>query len=242
MVRRASNDARYRVRYDEDMKDGPHIATVAALIGDRARSEILTALLGGQALTATELAGVADITRQTASAHLARLVEGNLVAVQRQGRHAYFRLADDDVAHLLESLMGVAYRSGALRLRTSPREPALRKARVCYDHLAGDLAVKAFDAFRKRRWITHDESGLTLSNAGMAFCRDHGIDVNGARGRRPLCRVCLDWSERRDHLAGYAGAQLLRHCYARGWAKRRRGTRVVDFTPRGEKEFLQLFA
>ena len=242
MVRRASNDARYRVRYDEDMKDGPHIATVAALIGDRARSEILTALLGGQALTATELAGVADITRQTASAHLARLVEGNLVAVQRQGRHAYFRLADDDVAHLLESLMGVAYRSGALRLRTSPREPALRKARVCYDHLAGDLAVRMFDAFRKRRWIAHDESGLTLSNAGVSFCRAHGIDLDGARGRRPLCRVCLDWSERRDHLAGHVGARVLEHCYANGWAKRRRGTRIVDFTPRGEKEFLQLFA
>lgn len=242
MVRRASNHAQHAVRYDGDMKDGPHIASVAALIGDRARSEILTALLGGQALTATELAGAADVTKQTASAHLARLVEGNLVAVRRQGRHAYFRLADDDVAHLLESLMGVAYRSGALRLRTSPREPALRKARVCYDHLAGDLAVKAFDAFRKRRWITHDESGLTLSSAGMAFCRDHGIELDATRARRPLCRVCLDWSERRDHLAGHVGARLLAHCYAKGWARRRRGTRIVDFTPHGERAFLGLFA
>src|SRR5262249_48041701 len=116
MVRSASNDVSFDAGYDEEMegKEGPHIAAVAALIGDRARSEILTALLGGQALTATELAGVADITKQTASSHLARLVEGRLVAVQRQGRHAYFRLADDDVAHLLESLMGVAFRSGAL--------------------------------------------------------------------------------------------------------------------------------
>src|SRR6185503_20560986 len=115
--------------YHWAMKDGPNIAGIAALIGDRARAEILTALLGGQALTATELAGVADVTKQTASAHLARLVEAKLVAVESQGRHRYFRLADDDVAQLLESLLGVAYRTGALRLRSSPREPALRKAR-----------------------------------------------------------------------------------------------------------------
>jgi len=224
------------------MKDGPNVAGIAALIGDRARSEILTALLGGQALTATELAEVADVTKQTASAHLARLVDAKLVAVEKQGRHRYFRLADDDVAQLMESLLGVAYRAGALRLRSSPREPALRKARVCYDHLAGDLGVLAFDAFSKRRWIAHDESGLTLSKAGAEFCRELGIDVDAARrGRRPVCRACLDWSARRHHLAGQVGALLLERCYALGWAKRRRGTRVVDFTPRGEREFLRLF-
>src|SRR5262249_4781246 len=100
-----------------------------------------------------ELTQAADVTKQTASVHLARLVEGRLVAMEKQGRHRYFRLADDDVAELLESLLGVAYRTGAVRLRSSPREPALRKARVCYDHLAGELGVLAFDAFRKRRWI-----------------------------------------------------------------------------------------
>ena len=225
------------------MKDGPNIATVAALIGDRARGEMLTALMGGQALTATELAGVADITKQTASAHLARLLDAQLVAVERQGRHAYFRLADDDVAQLLESLFGVAFRTGALRLRSSPRDPALRKARVCYDHLAGDLAVLAFDAFRKRRWIAHDESGLTLSRAGRDFCRDLGLDVEAAlASRRPVCRTCLDWSARRHHLAGHIGAQLLAHCYETGWARRRRGTRIVDFSARGEREFRELFA
>lgn len=225
------------------MKDGPNIAGVAALIGDRARSEMLVALLGGQALTATELAGVADVTKQTASAHLARLVEARLVAVERQGRHAYFRLVDDDVAQLLESLFGVAFRTGALRLRSSPRDPALRKARVCYDHLAGDLAVLAFDAFTKRRWLAHGESGLTLSRAGMGFCRDLGLDVEAAlASRRPVCRTCLDWSARRHHLAGHIGSQLLAHCYEAGWARRRRGTRIVDFTARGEREFRELFA
>ena len=224
------------------MKDGPNIAGIAALIGDRARSEILTALLGGQALTATELTEVADVTKQTASAHLARLVDAKLVAMDKQGRHRYFRLADDDVAQLLESLLGVAVRTGAVRLKTSPRDPALRKARVCYDHLAGDLGVLAFDAFKKRRWIAHDETGLTLSASGRRFCRELGIDVEASESRRPMCRVCLDWSVRRHHLAGQVGARLLDRLYALGWARRRRGSRIVDFTPRGERRFLELFA
>ena len=127
------------------MKDGPSIASVAALIGDRARADILTALVAGPALTATELAAEAGVTKQTTSAHLAKLLEARLIAVESQGRHRYFRLADRDVAQLLENLMGVAYRAGAVRLRTSPREPALRKARVCYDHLAGELGVLVYD-------------------------------------------------------------------------------------------------
>jgi len=224
------------------MKDGPNIAGIASLIGDRARAEMLTTLLGGQALTATELAGVADITKQTASTHLSRLLDAKLLAVERQGRHRFFRLADDDVVELLESLLGVAFRTGALRLRSSPRDPDLRHARVCYDHLAGDLGVLACDAFTRRRWIAYDESGLTLSRSGIAFCRDLGLDLEArSTSRRPMCRTCLDWSARRHHLAGHVGVQLLDRCYALGWAKRRRGTRIVDFTPRGEREFRELF-
>ena len=128
------------------MKDGPSIAGIAALIGERARADILTALIAGQALTATELAAEAGVTKQTTSAHLAKLLEAQLIAVESQGRHRYFRLADRDVAQLLENLMGVAYRAGAVRLRASPREPALRKARVCYDHLAGELGVLVYDS------------------------------------------------------------------------------------------------
>lgn len=223
------------------MKEGPNIVGIAALLGDRARAEMLTALLGGQALTASELAHVAEVTKQTASAHLARLVDAGLLAVESQGRHRYFRLADDDVAELLESLMGVAYRTGALRLRTSPREPALRKARVCYDHLAGDLGVLAFDAFQRRRWLQHGATGLRLSPAGERFCNELGIEVPERNTRRPLCRLCLDWSARRHHLAGQVGAALLERCYALGWAKRRKGTRIVDFSARGEEAFRRLF-
>jgi DNA-binding transcriptional ArsR family regulator len=224
------------------MKDGPRITGVATLVGDRARAEILTALLGGQALTATELANAADIAKQTASSHLAKLVEGKLVAVESQGRHRYFRLADDDVAQLLESLMGVAYRTGAVRLASSPRGPALRKARVCYDHLAGDLGVFAFERLDERRCF-HHEAGLRLTPAGERFFEGLGIDLAAVRdSRRPECRTCLDWSERRHHLAGAAGAALLQRLYALRWARREPDSRVVRFSPAGERAFRERLA
>src|SRR5262252_482978 len=142
------------------MRDGPHIARVAALIGDQARAEILTVLMADRALTATELANHAGVTRATASSHLAKLASAGLIAVEAQGRHRYFRLADRDVARLIESLMGVAFRSGAVRLASSPREPALRKARMCYDHLAGELAVWAFERMVAKRIFESDARGF----------------------------------------------------------------------------------
>ncbi len=220
------------------MRDGPSIARIAALIGDPARSEILAALAGGQALTATELSAVANVTKQTASAHLAKLLEARLIAVEAQGRHRYFRLADADVAHLLETLMGVAFRAGAVRLRSSPREPALRKARVCYDHLAGELGVLAFDSLERQRFLRRRDGALVLTASGGRFFAGLGIDPDGlAQAKRVLCRACLDWSMRRHHLAGALGAALLEHCYERGWARRRRDSRVVDFSPSGERAF-----
>jgi DNA-binding transcriptional ArsR family regulator len=224
------------------MKDGPSIAAIAALLGDRARSDILTALMAGPALTATELAAEAGVTKQTASAHLAKLVEARLIAVESQGRHRYFRLADRDVAELMESLMGVAYRAGAVRLRSSPREPALRKARVCYDHLAGDLGVRLYDALLGERLITSGRTGLGLSSKGLRAVADLGIDLDALeRRRRPLCRACLDWSARRHHLAGALGAALLARFVALGWARIAKGSRVVAFSPAGESALRQRF-
>ncbi len=225
------------------MKDGPSIARVASLIGDPGRAEILTALMGGQALTATELAHVADVTKQTTSGHLAKLLDTRLVAVERQGRHRYYRLADRDVAQLLESLMGVAQRAGAVRLATSPREPALRKARVCYDHLAGDLGVMVYDGMVGRGVLSVEGNAVELTRKGERFCREHGIDLEAASAsRRPLCRMCLDWSVRRHHLAGSLGAALLAHCFGHGWAKRVKGSRVVAFTAAGERALVERFA
>lgn len=224
------------------MKDGPHIARIATLIGDRARADVLTALMADRALTATELADIAGVTKQTISAHLAKLLEAGLIAVDQQGRHRYFRLADQDVAHLLETLMGVAFRTGAVRLRSSPREPALRKARVCYDHLAGELAVAAFEAMLRDRLFSAGPTLLQLNETGRAWFASLGIDTAQLNGRRSLCRSCLDWSERRHHLAGALGSALLERIFALGWAKRAADTRVVLFTASGEQAFRACFA
>jgi DNA-binding transcriptional ArsR family regulator len=223
------------------MKEGPNIARVAALIGEPARAEVLTALLADRALTATELAAVAGVTKQTISSHLAQLTEAGLVAVEAQGRHRYFRLAGHDVAQLLESLMGVAFQTGAVRLRSSPREPALRKARVCYDHLAGELGVYAYDAMLARRVFSSGGAGLHLTNGGAEWFAAFGIDpAVAARGHRAFCRPCLDWGERRHHLGGAMGAALLHRLFELRWASRAPDSRVVVFTTRGEAAFRSL--
>ena len=179
---------------------------------------------------------MAGVTKQTASAHLAKLLDARLVAVESQGRHRYFRLADRDVAQLLEILMGVAFRTGAVRLRSSPREPALRKARVCYDHLAGDLGVLAFDEPSARRLLAAARTACCGSRRRAArSARDSASTSTRVRARRPLCRTCLDWSVRRHHLAGALGAALLDR-FSAGLGERV-GFARARFTPRGEAAF-----
>ena len=223
------------------MKVGPGIAATAALIGDPGRANMLSALLNGGALTASELALEAGVTKQTASSHLAKLQDGGLLKIERQGRHRYFALADDDVARLLEALMGVAVR-GPARARTGPKEPALRRARVCYDHLAGDVGVALYDALLAREVIAAKGSDLAPTRKGEVLLGKLGIDVPLlAQAARPLCRPCLDWSVRRHHLAGGLGAALLRRVFDLGWARRRRASRIVEFTPPGEAAFRKAF-
>ncbi len=224
------------------MKEGPDIARLGALIGDPARANILTALMSGKALTASELAVEAGVTQQTVSAHLGKLAEGGLVHQRKVGRHRYVSLADEDVGAVLESLMGLAARKGHTRVRTGPREPALRKARVCYNHLAGELGVQLFDSLRQRGCLTGDDETLTLSKAGEGVMADFDIDLASiASPRRPLCKACLDWSARRNHLAGSLGQALLTRIYDLGWAQRVPGTRVVSFSPKGEAAFRKAF-
>ncbi len=224
------------------MKYGPDIASLAALIGDPARANILTALMGGGALTATELASEAGVTKQTASAHLAKLTEANFILPQKQGRHRYFKLADHQVAEVLESLMGLAAKRKPSRVRTGPKEPALRKARVCYDHLAGDLGVELFDSLYREAWLSSQDELPQLTQKGKAELIAFGIDVDTiSKKRRPLCRSCLDWSVRRSHLAGSVGAALLDRFYALGWAKRVAGTRIVAFSSSGEDALRRQF-
>jgi DNA-binding transcriptional ArsR family regulator len=217
------------------MKDGPNITRIAALIGDQARAEVLTALMSGMALTATELAQIANVTRQTISAHLSKLVEAGLLEVEAQGRHRYFRLASIDVAQLLESLMNVAFRTGSLRLRSSPREPALRRARICYDHLAGELGVQVYDSLVRRGAFAFGADGMAMTDTGRAMLRELGLDSTQLEGqRRAACRTCMDWSERRHHLAGTVAQAMLARFLALGWARRVDGSRVVAFTDSGE--------
>jgi DNA-binding transcriptional ArsR family regulator len=224
------------------MKEGPDIARIGALIGDPARANMLTALMSGRALTASELAAEAGVTLQTASSHLSKLESAGLIRLRKQGRHRYFSLSGGDVGSVLEALMGLASKYGHTRLRTGPKDPALRKARVCYNHLAGELGVQLYESLAHHRHIREEGDDVTLTDKGAGFVRAFGIEIDLLeQTRRPLCRSCLDWSARRTHLAGTLGVALLDRFYELGWAKRVDGSRIVMFSPQGEKSFHQTF-
>lgn len=214
------------------------IAELAAHVGEPARAAMLAALMDGRALTATELAGVAGITPQTASTHLARLTRARLLHVSRQGRHRYHRLATPEVARLLEGVMQLA---ASRPLVVGPRDAALRTARTCYDHLAGWLGVAIADALVKAGAIELDDDAGLVTEAGLAFLRRAGLRGFPA-GARPLCRPCLDWSERRFHLAGKLGAALCRHALEQRWVRRLPDTRALEITTAGHVALRDVFA
>ena len=224
------------------MKEGPDIALIGSLIGDPARANMLTALMSGKALTATELAAEAGITIQTASAHLKKLEAAEMLQHRKQGRHRYFTLADEEVGAVLEAIMGLASKRGLVRTRTGPKDPALRKARVCYNHLAGDLGVQLFDGMIAKGWIAESGEDVDLSSEGSIAIKQFGIDIDAiSKSRRPLCKSCLDWSARRTHLAGSLGTALLNRFFDLGWASREEGSRVIRFSPVGEKQLQTIF-
>ena len=223
------------------MREGPDIAHIAALIGDPARANMLCALMSGKALTVSELAEEAGVTIQTASSHLSKLDAGGLLRPRKQGRHKYFSLTSDEVALVLEGLMGLAAGSGHLRRRPGPKDAALRRARVCYNHLAGDMGTQLFDSLIAQGHLAVEDDSLMLTDKGSEFAIGFGIDLDDLRGKRtPLCRECLDWSERRSHLAGSLGRAFLSRFEDLSWAKRDQKTRVVVFSRNGEREFERL--
>jgi DNA-binding transcriptional ArsR family regulator len=218
------------------MTNGPYIAEIAALVGDPARANMLAALTDGRALSAGELAYAARVTPQTASAHLAKLVEARLLLPQKAGRHRYFRLATPAVARMLEGLMAVAVDAAPRYRPPGPRDQAMRLARTCYDHLAGRLGVALADALVARRQIAWDEDGGEVTAEGVRFFGEFGLDLAAAHSRRrPYCRPCLDWSERRPHLAGALGAALAERCFALHWVERLPDTRAVAITAAGHR-------
>lgn len=223
---------------DFEVKEGPDISRVAALIGDPARANILTALMTGKALTATELAGEAGVTLQTTSGHLAKLEAGGLITARKQGRHKYISLASPQVASALEALMGLAAGQGETRARTGPKDAAMRQARVCYNHLAGTRGVQMYDALHRAGALLQEGEDLTLTAQGAALVTAFGIDLDALQSNRiPLCRTCLDWSERRTHLAGSLGRAMLARMEGQGWLRRDMNSRAIVFNAAGVRAF-----
>src|SRR6266849_7838012 len=218
------------------------MAMVAALIDDPARANILSALTDGRAQTASELAFAARVSPQTTSGHLAKLTEARLLSVKKQGRHRYYRLASPLIGRMLEAVMAVAAVAPPRHRSPSKIDDALRTARTCYDHLAGRLGVAVADALVSKHCIVLGEDGGEVTDEGRRLLGGFGIDfIVAERQRRTFCRPCLDWSERRPHLAGAIGAALATRCLDLGWISRQRDSRAVVITPRGRGGFAELF-
>ena len=197
---------------------------------------MLLALMDGRALTATELAIEGQVAPSTGSSHLARLTDAGLLTLLRQGRQRYFRLANASVAELLEGLLGFAAREGYAAVHTGPADQALRHARTCYDHLAGHCGVALWDRLHGHGYLAEGDGGTALTTKGEAWCHRFGIDLVAMRAwRRPLCRPCLDWSERRMHLAGALGAAILDRMLALALVNRQLQGRALRVTPKGER-------
>ena len=204
---------------------------------------MISALMSGQALAAGELARIGGVSAATASSHLAQLVESGLLEAEKQGRHRYYRIADSEIAAVIESLAGLAERAGHRRFQPGPKDPQLRRARVCYDHLAGEMGVDLYDAMFAAGAFSTSPEGIGLSARGQALLTGLGIDLEAvAQTRRPACRTCLDWSVRRHHLAGWAGAALLERFQALGWMARIDGERTLRISLAGEREWPRLIS
>ena len=213
------------------------IARIASLVGEPARTAMLLALMDGRALTANELAAAGNIGAATASRHLALLVDAGLLAMQRQGRHRYHRLASPEVARVLEGITQLAAQQTPLRRTvTGPRDAALRMARTCYDHIAGRLGVAITQHLLDHDAIAFDGEAGHVTDRAAAVLKGLGVNVavlSESGGKRPHCRPCLDWSERRAHVAGRLGALICSHCLDSGWLVRRKDSRALEVTPTG---------
>jgi DNA-binding transcriptional ArsR family regulator len=227
--------------YIARMITGPLIAEIAGLVGEPARATMLSALLDGRALTATELAYAARVTPQTASTHLAKLTEAGLITPVRDGRYRYFHLASPKVAQMLDGIMAVALEHRPRYRPLSRQAQELRDARVCYDHLAGRLSIDLADFFTAHGYVVLGDEAAEITIAGTRFLAEFGIDLSAAGKRRHFCRSCLDWTERRAHIGGAVGAALANRCFDLGWTERMKDSRAVIVTASGKQGFLETF-
>ena len=221
-------------------------AEIGALVGDPARANMLEALMDRRALTAKELASLAGITPQTASGHLAKMLTAGLISMEQHGRHHYHSLASAEVARMLEGMQQVAstqnIKHAGRTIRIGPRDAAMRIARGCYDHMAGTLAVSITDAMLGRGQIEFDGDGGSVTDTGKSFLEKFGVDIAAAaQSKRIFCRPCLDWSERRFHLAGAVGAALMQRTLELKWLKRQDSTRALAITRAGHDGFRKTF-
>jgi DNA-binding transcriptional ArsR family regulator len=224
------------------MSNAPQIAEVAALVGDPARANMLVALLGGRALTATELAYAAGVSPQTTSGHLGKLSAARLVVLMKQGRHRYYRLAGPHVGHMLESIMHVAMDGPPRYQPRSKIDDQMRHARTCYDHIAGVLGVGLADSMTARDFVLLGDEAGEVTSAGTEFLARLGVDLAAARAkRRVFCRPCLDWTERRPHIGGAVGAALAKRCFELKWIEQARDSRALTITPAGRHGLLEAF-
>jgi DNA-binding transcriptional ArsR family regulator len=218
------------------------MAEVASLVGDPARANILCALLGGRALTATELSFAAGVSPQTASGHLGKLLAARLVLLMKQGRHRYYRLAGPHIGHMLESIMAVALTAPPRFQPTSKRDGTLRRARTCCDHIAGLLGVRLAERLSEREFVILGAEAGEVTPEGEDFLAELGIDLTAARTkRRVFCRPCVDWTERVPHIGGSVGAALASRCFEMNWIERVGDSRALTITPSGRHGLREKF-
>ena len=220
------------------MIESPNIARLAAPLADPARAHMVTLLMDGRARTVTELGAATGLGKASASEQVARLVEAGLLRAEKLGRHKYLALASPAVARFIEAMMALAGPTSANGRVFGPRDPALREARLCYNHLAGSLGVRLYRSLSARGFLTHTPGGLDLTPEGRAFCHGLGLaEADLASARTPLCRDCLDWTERQSHLGGRLGRLLPARMEAEGWMRRRDGSRALTVTAKGRAGF-----
>ena len=225
------------------MSNAPQIAEVASLVGDPARANILCALLGGRALTATELAFAANVSPQTTSGHLGKLFAARLLVLMKQGRHRYYRLAGPHVGQMLKSIMNVAMTGPPRFQPKSKLDETLRHARTCYDHIAGVVGVGLAERLIEREFVILGDEAGEVTSSGAEFLSKLGVDLSAARAkRRVFCRPCVDWTERRSHIGGAVGAALAARCFELKWIEGVRDSRALTITPAGHRGLMEAFA